>query len=203
MVWQTWDYEGIWISFSEDLVEWLPPQLIIKTAPGERDWYATVIGETDRTAGQNAVIYYAWFPDRTRADRHDLGDAGSVRRNCGHQQRGGKWIAAGGDITSDAIERHDTLLNGDSSGDTRSPPPRHLAACHRAAIARRRSDRRPDGCRNIARRASHFVEGDLDGAAETVELARVASQRPVAGAAHVGNDLLHASLGRLVADPLG
>jgi hypothetical protein len=70
MVWHTWDDRGLWLSFSNDLLQWATPQLIVTTGSGERVWYGSIIGETDQIVGQNAWISYSRFPYRNSPPRN-------------------------------------------------------------------------------------------------------------------------------------
>ena len=54
---------------------------------------------------------------RPRAADDHFANAGSARRNRGHQQRGGQRIPACRHITADARQRHDALLDGDAGGN--------------------------------------------------------------------------------------
>lgn len=63
MVWHTWNGTGLWLSTSENLVQWTPPVNLVPAAVPERCWYPTIIGQTDVLAGEQALICYARWPD--------------------------------------------------------------------------------------------------------------------------------------------
>jgi hypothetical protein len=52
-----WEQEGVYVSFSMDLLAWTAPEKLVDT----NYWYAQVVGlgaeETDRVAGQSARLY--------------------------------------------------------------------------------------------------------------------------------------------------
>jgi len=54
---EQWQQEGVYISFSRDLLNWTPPRKLLDA----NDWYPQVIGlgpeETDRVAGQTVRVY--------------------------------------------------------------------------------------------------------------------------------------------------
>jgi hypothetical protein len=54
---EQWQQEGIYISFSRDLLNWTPPRKLLDA----NDWYPQVIGlgpeETDKVAGQTVRVY--------------------------------------------------------------------------------------------------------------------------------------------------
>ena len=60
MVYHGWD-GNIYITTSEDGIDWDVPQSIISSSTGGKAWYPTIIGETDVKAGMTAKIYYADF----------------------------------------------------------------------------------------------------------------------------------------------
>jgi hypothetical protein len=59
MVWHGWSPPRIYISVSEDGINWDEPKSIIVSSILGRAWYPTIIGNTDVEAGQIAKIYYA------------------------------------------------------------------------------------------------------------------------------------------------
>jgi len=59
MVWHGWSPAQIYLSVSEDAINWETPQSIIVSTISGRAWYPTIIGITDVEAGQIAKIYYA------------------------------------------------------------------------------------------------------------------------------------------------
>ena len=54
---ENWEQEGVYISFSKDLVHWTSPRKLLET----NDWYPQIIGlapdESDSVAGKEARIY--------------------------------------------------------------------------------------------------------------------------------------------------
>lgn len=60
MVYHGWN-GNIYITTSEDGIDWDVPQSIVSSALGGKAWYPTIIGDTDVKAGQTAKIYYADF----------------------------------------------------------------------------------------------------------------------------------------------
>jgi len=71
MVWHTWDGHIVYAS-SSDLVNWMPPVDLIKSKKDEKTWYPTVIGTSDTLAGQEAVLYYAYWPNKEHWQRRFL-----------------------------------------------------------------------------------------------------------------------------------
>jgi hypothetical protein len=70
IAWHTW-VGDLWISTSPDLVHWDAPQMLLKrTSEKGKLWYPTFVGETDKTGGQNVLLLYADFPEKTSARRH-------------------------------------------------------------------------------------------------------------------------------------
>jgi hypothetical protein len=59
MVWHGWSPPNIYLSVSEDGINWEEPKSIIVSSISGRTWYPTIIGNTDVEAGQIAKIYYA------------------------------------------------------------------------------------------------------------------------------------------------
>jgi len=72
MVWHTWSGSLVY-STSTDLIRWEAPATLLKCRPGEKVWYPTIVGSSDREAGREAVLYYAFWPDRLVNQRHFLG----------------------------------------------------------------------------------------------------------------------------------
>lgn len=71
MVWHTWEGDIVYSS-SPDLVEWMTPVDLIKSEKNEKAWYPTIVGTSDALAGQEAVLYYAYWPDKKHWQRHFL-----------------------------------------------------------------------------------------------------------------------------------
>ena len=87
MVWGTWERtsprpESIWLSTSDDLLKWSAPQVLVAARGEERCWYPTIIGDSDVSAGQKALLCYAYFPDKTKAHREFV-----AREITFHKQR--------------------------------------------------------------------------------------------------------------------
>ena len=59
MVWHGWSPTRIYLSVSNDGINWDEPKSIIVSSISGRAWYPTIIGNTDVEAGQIAKIYYA------------------------------------------------------------------------------------------------------------------------------------------------
>jgi hypothetical protein len=72
MVWHTWDDTGIWLSTSDDMINWNQPINIVLAEGVERAWYPTIVGDSDTQAGQTAWLYYAYWPDRNNWQRQFL-----------------------------------------------------------------------------------------------------------------------------------
>lgn len=74
MVWGTWDTHSpypnsIWISTSEDLLDWSLPKVVVKATGSERNWYPTLLGDTDQSGGQAMSLCYAHFANKSESDR--------------------------------------------------------------------------------------------------------------------------------------
>lgn len=74
MVWHTWDMNSphpnsIWLARSDDLLEWTSPRVVVKATGNERNWYPTLIGETDQSGGEKMRLCYAHFADKSASDR--------------------------------------------------------------------------------------------------------------------------------------
>jgi len=74
MVWGTWDRgspspNSIWLSTSDNLVNWSPPRLVVEASGRTRFWYPTILGGSDVEAGEKALLCYAYFPDKNRSER--------------------------------------------------------------------------------------------------------------------------------------
>ena len=59
MVYAGWNPSDVLITASEDLINWEPARTVASSAVGGNAWYATIIGEDDKVAGESARIYYA------------------------------------------------------------------------------------------------------------------------------------------------
>jgi hypothetical protein len=68
MVYHSWA-GSLWLSSSADLIQWDAPRLLLAAAPGERLWFATIVGDTDQIAGRDATLVYAYFPNNTLSQR--------------------------------------------------------------------------------------------------------------------------------------
>ena len=74
MVWHTWDMNSphpnsIWISTSGDLRDWTAPRLVVAATEAERNWYPTLLGETDQSGGEVMQLCYAHFADKSASNR--------------------------------------------------------------------------------------------------------------------------------------
>jgi hypothetical protein len=85
---EDWDQEGIYITFSQDLLRWTPPTKLLDT----NYWYPQVVGmgpdETDSLAGQSARLYVGGistfileFKQIGTAAGQSLGNATWIRRD--------------------------------------------------------------------------------------------------------------------------
>ena len=73
MVWHTWNDTGLWLSVSDDLLNWQTPINVVSASSPERKWYPTIIGRTDVLASEYANLYYAYWPDKANWQRQFLG----------------------------------------------------------------------------------------------------------------------------------
>lgn len=71
MIWHTWSGDLVW-STSRDLERWRRPELLLAAKGSERLWYPTIVGTSDTAAGERAILYYAYWPDRHRNERQFL-----------------------------------------------------------------------------------------------------------------------------------
>ena len=75
MVWATWDQSSpspnsIWLSTSDNLLNWSPPKVVLKASGRERYWYPTVVGDSDVSSGEEGpLVLHAYFPDKARHER--------------------------------------------------------------------------------------------------------------------------------------
>ena len=76
------------------------------------------------------------FGHGTRRRHTNGGDAGDLRGNDGHQQRGGQGIAARGNVGGHGVERTHDLSEAQSGAHLARPFPRHLAFGVGADVAR-------------------------------------------------------------------
>ena len=64
MVWHRWEGD-LWISTSQDLLEWTPPKLLLgRPAGAGKVWYPTLIGDSDQVGGETVTLLFAEFQDR-------------------------------------------------------------------------------------------------------------------------------------------
>ena len=69
MIWHTWQGNIVYSS-SQNMTEWTSPKLLIsKGTTNEKAWYASIIGITDAIVGQDAWLYYAYWPDKNNWKR--------------------------------------------------------------------------------------------------------------------------------------
>lgn len=59
MVWHSWVTTSIYISTSNDGIDWAEPKLLEPNSGSRRAWYPTIIGTSDTSAGKIARLYYA------------------------------------------------------------------------------------------------------------------------------------------------
>jgi hypothetical protein len=74
MVWHTWDTSSaypnsIWLSTSDDLMEWNTPQIVVAAEGNARDWYPVLLGDTDQEGGKTSLLCYAHFADKDASER--------------------------------------------------------------------------------------------------------------------------------------
>ncbi len=63
MVWHSWEGYLVY-STSHDLTRWEIPTILVNVGANEKVWYPTVVGRSDVEAGEHAVLYYAFWPDK-------------------------------------------------------------------------------------------------------------------------------------------
>jgi hypothetical protein len=68
MVWHTWDGYLVY-SVSPDLMHWKQPSTLVRGGSDEKVWYPTIIDRSDTVAGESAVLYYAFWPDKNHWQR--------------------------------------------------------------------------------------------------------------------------------------
>ena len=69
MVYHNWTGDLL-ISRSADLTSWTAPKLLLeKPSVAGKVWYPTIIGTTDKEAGEKAILLYAHFPDIEKHER--------------------------------------------------------------------------------------------------------------------------------------
>jgi hypothetical protein len=68
MTWHTWE-GSLAVAHSEDLIHWQEPKILLPFQANAKNWYPTIIGETDTSAGAEAWLYYAHWPDRDEWQR--------------------------------------------------------------------------------------------------------------------------------------
>ena len=73
MVWHTWNDTGLWLSISDDLLNWQTPINVVSASSPQRKWYPTIIGRTDVLASEYANLYFAYWPDKANWQRQFLG----------------------------------------------------------------------------------------------------------------------------------
>ena len=74
MVWHTLPNQSphphsIWMSVSEDLVHWGEPKVVVAATGKESFGFATILGSTDQSAGQKALLVYADFTNLAQGAR--------------------------------------------------------------------------------------------------------------------------------------
>lgn len=72
IAWHGWSGD-LWISSSPNLMDWTPPRLLLQR-PSSRGkvWYPTLIGQSDKTGGENLWLIYAEFPVAEKSERNFL-----------------------------------------------------------------------------------------------------------------------------------
>ncbi len=64
---------GLWLSISDNLLNWQTPIKVVSASSPERKWYPTIIGRTDVLASEYANLYYAYWRDKANWQRQFLG----------------------------------------------------------------------------------------------------------------------------------
>jgi hypothetical protein len=77
MVWHTWDHSSpkpnsIWLSTSDDLLNWTTPKIVVAAKGNERCWYPTVLGDSDVCCREKSLLCYARFPAKSKNERQFL-----------------------------------------------------------------------------------------------------------------------------------
>jgi len=93
MIWHSWEGQSsysksLWLSTSEDLMNWTPPQPVLVAEEIEKYWYPTIIGESDVLAGQDAWLYYAYWPDFNNWQRQFIRRSIHFEKSVGIQAEG-------------------------------------------------------------------------------------------------------------------
>jgi hypothetical protein len=125
-------------------------------------------------------------------DNSDALNARHLRGNRGHQQRGGKRMAATGHIATHRAKRKNKLACGETGdggfapgcGQLSNSKGANLIGSNGESLTHRGSEAVPR-CGHLFRRNMQRVR-----AGEAVELSGIAKQRAVALFAHIGNDAL-------------
>ena len=131
-----------------------------------------------------------------RADREDLANAGDARRNRRHQQRRRQWVAATRDVTPDAIERRDALLDPDAGDRADRPRARDLLPRDPPDVARGEPERLAHLARRVADALFDLRGRHLDRSRQPVELAGEGKQRRVSPLANARDDPGHPASSR-------
>lgn len=92
MVWGTWDQgsphpNSVWLAYSEDLLVWSRPTLLVQAPANGRCWYPTIIGRSDVLAGEQAWLCYAHFADKSAAKRKFVVRQITFKRVAGGEAR--------------------------------------------------------------------------------------------------------------------
>jgi hypothetical protein len=101
MIWHSWEGQSlspksIWLSTSADLLNWTSPQVVVDADEIEKFWYPTIIGESDVLAGQDAWLYYAYWPDFNNWQRQFIRRSIRFEKSVGIQAEGTDAIAGYG-----------------------------------------------------------------------------------------------------------
>lgn len=77
MAWHSWDTHpkagaSIWLSVSDDLVEWESPKLILQGVGGQAVRYPTITGNSDQLVEDGGWLHYALYDDFKVHDRQYL-----------------------------------------------------------------------------------------------------------------------------------
>lgn len=77
MVWHTWEGHSpspnsIYLSTSTDLFSWETPQLLLAPQGNARYWYPTILDGSDVTSDADAILAYAYWPDKNQWQRQPI-----------------------------------------------------------------------------------------------------------------------------------
>jgi len=126
-------------------------------------------------------------------DDDDARDAGHLRGDGGHEQRGRQRVAAAGHITADGCERPHQLAGSEAGDWSVRPGLRHLEPGESADLVGGRGECRLHLWFNGGPRRGHLFALDATGAqaGEAVKLSCVAEEGPIALTTHIGDEAFY------------